>query len=124
MLVASFFAPPALASEILGPGRIAQTLVTLGAVVALIFVLAYAARRMQGLQLRSAGALKIVDSVSLGTRERIVLLEIEGERVAIAVTSGRIETLHVVGGKRPAADFGRALQGAEAALEETVPCAG
>lgn len=83
-----------LAADVLSTGRIVETLVALVIIVAMIFALAFMARRLQGLRPRSNGPLKIIDTLSLGARERIVLIDVDGERVLVAVAGGRIETLH------------------------------
>lgn len=107
--------PGAIAAtrEVLSPARIGQTLVVLAAIVAALFALGYLARRVPGLAARTGtrGALKLVDALSLGARERIVLVEVDGERLVLGVSPGRIERLHVsAAGAVPAATrFGAAL---------------
>ncbi|MGD9601962.1 MAG: flagellar biosynthetic protein FliO [Gammaproteobacteria bacterium] len=83
--------------DVLSPARIGQTLVVLAAIVASLFALGYLARRLPGLAARTGtrGALKLVDALSLGARERIVLVEVDGERLVLGVSPGRIERLHV-----------------------------
>ncbi len=80
----------------IGLARFAQTGLSLAGVVALIFGLAYLARRFQRTPTGS-GLLKVIDGLTLGTRERILLIEADGERVVVAVVAGRIDTLHVLG---------------------------
>ena len=80
----------------LGMARLVQTMLALAGVVALIFVLAYLARRFQRIP-QGGGALKIVDALPLGARERILLIEADGERLLIALAAGRIDALHVLG---------------------------
>ncbi len=108
----------AAASEVLSAGRISQTLGVLAAIVASIFALAYLLRRVPGIAPRAGGALKLVDALSIGTRERILLLEVDGERLVVAVAPGRIERLHVVPRSPPptATSFVTTL-----ATAETVP---
>jgi flagellar protein FliO/FliZ len=105
----------AAATEVLSPARIGQTLVVLGAVVASIFALAYLARRVPGLAARAGGTMKLVDALSIGARERILLIEVDGERLVVAVAAGRIERLHVLAGATtPPPNFTAALSAAGA----------
>jgi flagellar protein FliO/FliZ len=63
-------------------------------VVALIFLCAWAARRM-GLQKYNSGRLvKVIASTSVGQRERVVVVEIGGTWLALGVTPGQIQSLH------------------------------
>lgn len=87
---------PVGAAEVLSAGRVAQTLVTLAAVVGLIFALAWLARRMPGLTPRAGGEIRVIDTLVLGARERLLLIEVGGERLLVAAAPGRIERLHVV----------------------------
>ncbi len=96
LLVMSTAATGATA-DVLSATRISQTLGVLAAIVGGIFALAYIVRRMPGVGARAGGALKLVDALSIGTRERILLVEVDGERLVIAVSPGRIEHLHVLG---------------------------
>ncbi len=107
----------AAAAEVLNATRISQTLGVLAAIVAGIFALAYLLRRVPGIAARAGGALKLVDALSIGTRERILLIDVEGERLVLAVAPGRIERLHVVprATAPSAATFVSALATAEAA---------
>ena len=107
----------ARASEIIGATRVAHTALVLVGIVALIFALAYLARRVQNIPGRANGALKIVDTLAVGARERVLLLEVDGERLLIAVAGGRIESLHVSGRRAPAVgEFSAALRGATTAV--------
>ena len=80
--------------------------------VALAFVLALAwlairllARTGAG-SLGRGGRLKVMQSVPVGTRERVVLVEFDGEELLLGVTAGRISTLRE-GGKAPPKDAAR-----------------
>jgi len=113
---------PALAAtgEVMSPARIGQTLVVLAAIVACIFALAWLARRVPGLSARSGGTLKLVDALSIGARERILLIEVDGHRLVLAATPGRVERLHVTT-TVPAAplSFAATLAGSSVAQEQS-----
>jgi flagellar protein FliO/FliZ len=66
-------------------------------VVALILGLAWAARKYGRLPTNSQVDMKVLGGLSLGTRERAVLIEVEGKRLLLGVAPGRVETLHVMG---------------------------
>ena len=77
-----------------GATGLLQTASGLAVVIALIFLCAWAARRL-GLQKHNSGRLvKIVASTALGQRERIVVVEIGGTWLALGVTPGQIQSLH------------------------------
>lgn len=63
-------------------------------VVAIIFLLAWAMRRMGGTAFKSHSFLKILGGVSMGARERIVLVQVGDEQILLGVAPGRIQTLH------------------------------
>lgn len=66
----------------------------LAVVIALIFLCAWAARRL-GLQKHNSGRLiKIVASTAIGQRERVVVVEIGDTWLALGVTPGQIQSLH------------------------------
>ncbi len=97
-------------TDVLTAARIGQTLAALTAIVAVIFGLAYLIRRVPGFTARTGNALKIADALSVGTRERILLIEIDGERLLVGVTPGRIQPLHILSNKiREANTFEAAL---------------
>jgi len=108
------WANPALASApAVGAGELAKVAGGLVLVLALIAGLGWAAQRMR--QGRGTGArhLRILDALPLGTRERLMLVEVDGERVLIGIAGGRIERLHALAPK--AADFNEALAAASGA---------
>ncbi len=65
-------------------------------VVAVIFMLAWVMRRMGMATLRPNSLLKTVSSLSVGQRERIVLVQVGEQQLLLGVAQGRVETLHVL----------------------------
>lgn len=65
-------------------------------VVAVIFILAWLVKRLNLTQHSQNSALKVVAGLSLGTRDRIVVLQVGGEQVLLGLTPGRIEKLHTL----------------------------
>ncbi len=70
----------------------------LGLIVVLICIVALAwfAKRMNRLQSSTSGMLKIIGGISMGSRERVVLIQVGSEQLLIGVSPGRINTLHVL----------------------------
>lgn len=68
----------------------------LALVLALIFLLAWAARRL-GLQQSGSGRLlKVVSSVMVGQRERVVVVEIGDSWLVLGVAAGQVRALHTL----------------------------
>lgn len=65
-------------------------------VVLCIFALAWFSKKMNRFNSSSDDALKIIGAISMGSRERIVHLQIGEEQLLIGVSPGRINTLHVL----------------------------
>lgn len=88
------------------------SLLALLAVVALILVLAWVLKRMPGSALRGHGALRIVASLPLGMRERLVVVAAGERQFLLGVTAERItllQALEVPLPDSPGSDFARLL---------------
>lgn len=66
--------------------------VVLMTVVALVWIL----RRVGKLQTSFGGSLKTLGGLSLGARERLVLVQVGDKQLLLGVAPGRIQTLHVL----------------------------
>ena len=75
---------------------LAQTLFGLAFIVALIFGLAWVLRRFNVIGTPQNSSIRIVSSIALGTREKVALIEVEGQRVLVGVCPGNIRTLHIL----------------------------
>jgi flagellar protein FliO/FliZ len=73
-------------------------------VIAVIFLLAWIMRRMGGTTPRSNALMKVIGGLSMGTRERVVLIQVGEEQLLLGVAPGRIQTLHVLEKPLQAAD--------------------
>jgi flagellar protein FliO/FliZ len=87
---------PSLTSEPVGLGNFMQMLFGLFIVVGLILGVAWFMRRMGNMSGVSAGNLKVVGGVSVGQRERIVLVQAGEKQLLVGVGPGTIRTLHVL----------------------------
>ena len=65
-------------------------------VVILIFLIAWVLRKFNLTQQSRSGLLKIVAGLNLGTRDRVVVLQVGDEQVLLGLSPGRIEKLHVL----------------------------
>jgi len=71
-------------------------ILALGLVIGLIFMLAWIARRLPGTGLRPGDGLRVIAGVSLGSKERAVVVDINGEQLLLGVTPGAISLLHTL----------------------------
>lgn len=73
-----------------------QLIIGLIIVLICIVALAWFAKRMNRLQSSTGSMLKIIGGLSMGSRERVVLLQVGSEQLLIGVSPGRINKLHVL----------------------------
>ena len=102
-LLALFPVLPALAAEpaasmnSAGMGaQLSKLLLGLLLVIGLIFLLAWLLRRVQQLNPRGAQVIKIISTQALGTRDRLVLVQVGSEQILLGLSAGRITPLHVL----------------------------
>lgn len=77
-------------------GGMLQAVTGLLVVVGLIFLLAWAARRIGLQRLTGSGVVKVVASAAVGTRERVVVVEVAGSWLVLGVTANQVNTLHTL----------------------------
>jgi flagellar protein FliO/FliZ len=85
-----------LAPSPLGGGVLLETAGGLLLILALIFAISRLLRRFGRLPMASKGDIQVLSGVSLGPRERAVLLRVGGTRLLVGVAPGRVQTLHVL----------------------------
>lgn len=78
-----------------GTGQYLQMLLALVFIIGLIFVVAWFIRRMGNVTGAAKGSLKVLAGVSLGQRERVVLMQAGNLQLLLGVAPGQIRTLHV-----------------------------
>jgi flagellar protein FliO/FliZ len=93
LVMLSLLSGAAIAAEPSTPstGRLLLGLIFM---VVLIFVGAWLIRRAP--QLNSQGVIKVVASTAVGTRERVVLLQVGQQQVLVGVTANQISHLHTL----------------------------
>nr|WP_083398878.1 flagellar biosynthetic protein FliO [Pseudomonas graminis] len=77
-------------------GQLLQLVLGLLLVIGLIFVLAWLMRRVQRAGPAGNQVIKLVGSRALGTRDRLVLVQVGNEQVLLGVSPGSINALHVM----------------------------
>lgn len=83
-------------AEPLGAGQYLQVGLSLLLIVLIIVVLAWLLRRVGNLPIGGGALIRVVAAVSLGQRERVVLLQVGEKQLLLGVAPGRVETLHVL----------------------------
>ena len=84
-------------------GQLLQLGLGLAVVVALIFGLGYLMRRVGPLAPQGGQHIKLVSSLPLGPRDRLLLVDVGGTQLLLGTSPGRINTLHVF--EQPIADL-------------------
>jgi len=83
----------------LSASNIVNMLMGLGLVLAIIFFMAWIVRRMGGMQVMGSQKIKLLGGMTLGAREKVVLVQIENKRLVLGVAQGQVNTLHVLDGE-------------------------
>lgn len=80
--------------EPLSTANLTQWSVGLIFVLMMIFVVAWLVKRFSGLGVSHTGELKVLSGISLGSREKAVLIRAGKQYLLLGVSPGRVETLH------------------------------
>lgn len=78
-----------------GTEYLLQLILSLLVVVVSIVVVAWILRRVMRMQSPAGGNMRILAGLSLGSRERIVVVEVGDTQLLLGVAPGRIESLHI-----------------------------
>jgi flagellar protein FliO/FliZ len=112
-------ATSALATSPLSVSHLIDTGLGLVLVVAIMLALAWLVKRYVQVPGLGKGQVQVLGGVSLGAREKAVLLSVEGRRLLVGVAPGRVQTLlHIDPRDDDAAPFAEQLNkavGADAA---------
>jgi len=101
--------PVAAAPEINVGGELVRVLLSLIAIVALIFVAGWLSRRLQARTAPGGRRLRCVETMAVGARDRLMLVDADGKRLLIGMGQGGMRTLHVYEGIAPAPEPGPSL---------------
>ncbi len=86
----------ALNTDPMSGSYLLQMVIGLFIVLLCIIALAWFAKKMNRFRLITDDSLKIMGGLSMGSRERVVLLQVGEAQLLIGVAPGRINTLHVL----------------------------
>ena len=78
-----------------------QVGLALVATLALVFVAAWAFKRVGGSAMRTTGIIRVLAAAPLGTRERVLLIEVHGQQLLLGVTQQQVTALHAFGADVP-----------------------
>ena len=92
------FAAPETAATLSGSsaGSIGQVTVALLLVLAVVFALAFALKKMRSVGGGGVHGIEVLAQASLGAKERAVLIRVEGSRLLLGVASGQVNLLQVL----------------------------
>lgn len=87
--------PQASVGTSVGPGAsgVVSMIGSLAVVLALIFAMAWLARRLQNLR-RSGAGLQLLAGLPVGNKEKVVLLKVGDQHFLVGVASGQVSLLH------------------------------
>ena len=92
------------AADINVGGELSRVLLSLVAVVALIFAAGWMSRRLQARSRPGGRRIRCVEAMAVGARDRVLLIEADGKRLLVGVGPGGMRTLHVYEGAAPMED--------------------
>jgi flagellar protein FliO/FliZ len=92
------FAAPQAAERVATPGAgsLAQVTLSLVLVLGAVFAAAWLVRRLKTFGKFGSGPIEIIADVSVGAKERAVLVQVGGKQLLLGVAPGRVSTLHVL----------------------------
>jgi len=67
-------------------------------VLGIFFLCVWGMRKLGGITVNGAGKMRVVGGLSLGMREKVILVQVGKKQLILGVTPGRIDTLHVLEG--------------------------
>ena len=88
------FAAAATPAEI-DAGGLLRVCLSLAVVIALILAAGWVLRRLQGGGVRAGGNLRCIESIAVGMKERVVLVQAGETQMLLGVGPGNVRTLHV-----------------------------
>ena len=96
LATASSTVAPAIGQHAAGSPGLGGAVVSLLAVLALILGLAWLLKRLPATGLRGSEHLRVVSSLVVGQRERVVVVEVGGQQILLGVTPQGITALHTL----------------------------
>jgi len=94
--------PVAAAPDINVGGELVRVLLSLLGIIVLIFAAGWMSRRLQARTTPGGRRMRCVETMAVGARDRLMLVDADGKRLLIGVGQGGMRTLHVYEGPAPA----------------------
>ena len=91
-------AAPAVTPEFNAAGELARVVLSLLGIIGLILAAGWLTRRMQRRHGVAGRRIRCVESFAVGARDRLLLLDADGQRLLIGMGPGGMRTLHVYDG--------------------------
>lgn len=88
----AYVPPPAPVSS----GSVVQVIVSLLLVLAAVLAVGWVLKRLHLPQQGAGNLLKVISGVSVGQRERLVLVEVNDTWLVVGVAPGQVRTLHTL----------------------------
>ena len=86
---------PSTGPQSLSFANVLQWSIGLLVVLVAIFICAWLLRKLSGFSSLAGGKLRVLGGISLGGREKVVLLQVEGKQLLLGVAPGSVQTLCV-----------------------------
>ena len=99
-----------LAVSPLSSANLVETFLGLLVVLAVMLAIAWLVKRFMQLPGMGRGQVQVLGGVSLGAREKAVVLSVDGRRLLVGVAPGRVQMLAELDAVEKTADFARDLQ--------------
>lgn len=75
---------------------VVRVIIALVVIIMLIIGLAWGVRRYSGVGSAVSGQMRVLGSLPVGNRERVVLVKVGEEQILLGVAPGRVQALHVL----------------------------
>lgn len=82
-----------------------RMILSLGAVLAVLAACVWLAQRLRNGGAFKTGLIEVVSGISLGGREKVVLLRVGGEEILVGISPAGMRALHVLKSEARAAEF-------------------
>jgi flagellar protein FliO/FliZ len=87
---------PGVAPEPIAAGNLLQLIFGLIIVIGAILATGILLRRVGRISSPIPGALRVLGGISVGARERVILVQVGDQQLLLGVAPGRVQTLHVL----------------------------
>ena len=73
-----------------------QVIVSLGIVLAVIFLLSAVARKFELTAPQSEGPVRVLDSLNIGGKEQLLLVQVGEDQILVGRSAGRVDKIHTL----------------------------